>query len=89
MNALHFLSLVAIAGIWSLVTAVRSRGDREIALKILTIHAVGFPSLVLIRAVVAPVATFDLAILGAVEALSVLAALTVVHLVDWEAFPRF
>lgn len=85
MTQSHLLSLVAIAGTWSWITIVRARGDRALALKVLAMHGLGFPLLLLVRAFLGDMTGFEIMMYAGVEALFVTAVLSLVYIVKWEA----
>lgn len=84
MTHSYLLSLVAIAGTWSWIAIVRARGDRAAALKVLAMHGLGFPLLLLIRVLLGDMTGFESLMYAGVEALFVSAVLSLVYIVKWE-----
>ena len=78
------LAIVTIAGLWSVLSVVWTKGDRDVAWRVLWAHALGFPAILLLAVLLADAQGLDIVMLGVVEGLFVMAVLNLVHFVKWE-----
>lgn len=84
MTHSHLLGLVAVSGIWSWITVMSCRGDRAVELRVLAMHSLGFPLLLIIRRLLGEMSGIEILLYAGVEALFVVAMLNVTYLVKWE-----